>query len=181
MKRLCVLLGLFIFSLLFFGMPLLYGDSALGKYKEAVRHAKQKKYDFAFMEFRDVIKRYPESEYAKEALFAIGEYYYIQRAYYDAFDTFNEYTKTYPDSDGAVFAKAYLIEIMEGIEKPPERNRGIVAAIKENFFSAPLFITFSEYKEVSYESGFRNIFTARYYLDKIEIYRNGEIFLEITQ
>lgn len=181
MKKIFIFLSLAITLLFLFKATILSGQSPKAEYEEAVKSAKEKKADFAFMAFRSIIRNFPETEYARESTFAVGEYYYQIKAYYDAIKYFNEYLKKYPAAPGATFAKAYLLKIKQDIKKPTERQKEIIDEIEMDFFSRPLFLVFSEYKEVSYKSAFQNEFAIRYQLDMIEIHRNGKIFIKITK
>lgn len=156
-----------------------YGGN--GYYENALRYIKEKQYDFALMEFRAIIREHPESKHARESLFAVGEYFYMEGAHYEAIKHFSEYLRRYPDSKAAIFARAYLLKIIQDIENAGGQEKGIAENIEMEFFSQPVFLLFSEYKEVSYKSAFQNKFKIRYYIDKIEIYRNGTLFLKITQ
>lgn len=179
MKKIsCITLFLLIFS---FTSQVFASYKGRENYEKAVGHARQKEYDFAFMELRALIHTFPESTYACEALFGLGEYFYLNNIYNEAIEMFSEYVKKYPDSKPAVFAKAYLLKIIEDMKKPTAGQKGSAESLKKDFFSTPKFFMFSEYKEFSYKSVFQNNFKIRYYVDEIEIYRNGELFIKITQ
>jgi len=151
------------------------------RYKKAIRFIKEKQYDFALLEFRAIIRDFPESRYTESSLFATGEYFYTRRAYYEASRNFTAYIERYPGSDGAIFARSYLLKIMQGIERPREEEVEALENMEMAFFSQPLVLLFSEYKEVSYKSAFQNNFTIRYYMDTIEVYRNDTLFLKLAQ
>ena len=150
-------------------------------YAKAIRAIKQKQYDYALMEFRTIIRDYPGTKYAQRAMFGIGEYFYNNSMHYEAIDAFSDYVAKYPNSDAGIFARAYLLKITEDIARPTEEDRAMLDGMKKEFFSKPVFLLFSEYKELSYRSVFRNSFKIRYYLDIIEVYRNGQIFIKIAQ
>lgn len=150
-------------------------------YAKAVRAIKQKQYDMALMDFRAIIRDYPGTKYTQRALFGIGEYFYNNSMHYEAIKTFSDYIRKYPNSDASIFARAYLLKITETIARPTEEDRAMVDGMKKEFFSKPVFLLFSEYKELSYRSVFKNSFKIRYYLDIIEVYRNGQIFIKIAQ
>ena len=101
--------------------------------------------------------------------------------YYDAVKGFTEYIKNYPDSKANVFAMAYLLKITEDIKDPTLEEKKMFDKIKQDLFSKPLFLLFRGYKETSYKSPSRNKFKIRYYIDNIEVYRNGKLFIKITQ
>ncbi|MFC1624181.1 tol-pal system YbgF family protein [Candidatus Omnitrophota bacterium] len=152
-----------------------------GQYDRAVRYVKEHNYDIALMEFLSIIRNFPESIYAKRSLFAIGEYFYEKNAYSEAIKHFTKYIGDYPDYDDAIFARAYLLKIIEDVKESPEENKVFIENIEADFFSQPLFLLFSEYKEETYKSALRNDFTIHHYIDMIEVYRNGELFIKLTQ
>lgn len=181
MKKLFYIL-LFIGCIFFsFIAPALAGQSGRAQYEKATQLVKRGQYDFALLAFRSIIRDFPESKYAQEAKFALGEYFYRQKAYFEAIQNFTEYIKKYPDTTAAIFAKAYLIKIMESMEKPSQKEKELIDKIKMDFFSKPLFLLFSEHREVSYKSALANDFTIRYYIEDIEVYINDKPFIKITQ
>ena len=93
-------------------------EFARTRYDAAVRCIKKKEPDFALMEFRSVVRDFPKSPLAKRSMFAIAEYCYDNKIYYDAVKGFTEYIKNYPDSKANVFAMAYLLKITEDIKDP---------------------------------------------------------------
>jgi len=157
-----------------FSLPLQADQRGRGQYDSALSYIKKKQYDFALMKFRSITRDFPESRYAMDSLFAMGEYFYEQGNNYEASKYFSEYINLYPESDGTVFIRAYLLKIMED-------HKEIAEKLKMEFFSEPLFLLFSEYKELSYKSAFQNKFSIRYYIDMIEVYRNDEFFIKITK
>ena len=82
-------------------------------YAKAYKSAKAGDIEFAFMQYRSLLRNYPNSRFKKEALFAKGEYYFLISRYKEAALAFQEYIKDYPDSKGAVFALLYLFKIAE--------------------------------------------------------------------
>jgi len=160
----------------------LYAEGfARARYDAAIRYIKKKQPDFALLEFRSVVRDFPKSPLAQRSVFAIAEYYYDNKMYYDAIKDFTGYVKNYPDSKANVFAKAYLLKIIEEIKDPTREEKNTFEDIKKEIFSKPLFLLFKEYKETSYKSPSRNKFKIRYYIDNIEVYRNGQLFIKIAQ
>ena len=165
-------------------MPLLdagSGHGGRGQYDRAVQYVKEHNHDIALMEFLSIIRNFPESIYAQKSLFAIGEYFYEKNAYSEAIKHFTKYIRDYPDYDDAIFARAYLLKIIKGAKEAPEENKVIIKNIESDFFSKPLFLLFSEYKEETYRSALQNDFTIHHYIDMVEVYRNGELFIKLTQ
>jgi len=156
-------------------------EYARARYDSAIRYIKNKKPDFALLEFRSVIRDFPKSPLAQRSAFAIAEYCYDNKMYHDAIKGFAEYVKSYPGSKANVFAKAYILKIIEEIPDPSFEEKNILEDIKKEFFSTPLFLLFKECKETSYKSPSRNKFKIRYYIDNIEVYRNDQLFIKITQ
>jgi len=152
-----------------------------GKYDKAIQYIKKAKYDFALIEFRSIIRDFPESRYARTSLFGVAEYFYSQKAYQEAAKNFRAYLKHYPKSDGAIFARVYLLKIIEVTEKSGKGEKTVLEDMKMNFFSQPFLLLFSEYKELSHKTPFRNNFTIRHYMDMVEIHRNGKPFIKITK
>ena len=61
---------------------------ARAKYDAAARYIRHKQPDFAFMEFRSLIRDFPKSELVEKATFAIAEYYYDCGMRDDAIENF---------------------------------------------------------------------------------------------
>lgn len=154
---------------------------ARARYDAAIRYIKKNQPDFALMEFRSLLREFPKSSLVERSSFAMAEYYYNSRMYGDAIKSFTGYLKDYPDSKAGIFAKAYLLKIIEEIKDPTWEEKKVFENIRGDLFSSPLFLLFKEYKETSYKSPLRNKFKIRYYIDNIEVYRNGQIFVKITQ
>jgi len=157
------------------------GGDARAKYDAAVRHIKLKQPDFALMEFRSLLREFPKSPLAQKASFAIAEYYYDNKMYNDAIKSFTGYIKDYPDSKAGIYAKAYLLKIIEDIKNPAWEEKRLFEDIQKDFFPKPLFLLFKEYKEVSYGSPLQNKFKIKYYIDNVEVYRNNQLFIKVTQ
>jgi Outer membrane lipoprotein len=176
-----ILLSVIGLIIIFSAQGLYAAGFARAGYDAAVRYIKKKQPDFALMEFRGVARDFPNSPLAQKSMFAIAEYYYDNKMFYDAVRDFTGYIKNYPGSKANVFARAYLLKITEEIKDPTWEEKKMSDNIKQDFFSEPLFLLFREYKETSYKSPFQNAFKIRYYIDNIEVYRNGKLFIKITQ
>lgn len=179
MKKIYYIFLVLIVSGIYFDADSLYATEASARYDKAIRHIKANQPDFAFMEFRSILRDFPKSSLREKSIFAMAEYYYNNKMYYDAILNFTGYINDYPDSKANVFAKAYLLKIMEEIKDPAWEEIRMLEKVKEDFFSKPMFLLFAEYKETSYRSALRNKFKIRYYIDNIEVYRNGQLFVKI--
>lgn len=180
MRKIRYILSVLIISGVLFSAQAAYAG-AWARYNEAVRYIKAKQPDFAFMGFRDIVRDFPKSGFAQKAVFAIAEYYYDHRMYYDAIRSFTGYINDYPGSKANTFAKVYLLKITQEIKDPTPEETKLFEDLRTDFFSKPLFLLFSEYKETSYRSPSQNKFKIRYYIDNVEVYRNGQPFIKITQ
>lgn len=163
-----------------FGIFLLAGDVYAGQYSKALGHVRHKDYDFAFLEFRAVINDNPSARHAKESLFGIGEYYFLQNMNEESADTFQEYIQSNPDSKASIFARAYLLKMLEE-ETDAKQNEEAVNEIKNGLFSKPLFLLFSDYKEINYKSPLGYKFKARYYMNSLQIYKDAKPFIKVNQ
>ena len=88
MKR-SILLIIFILSYTAGAFAL---DTGHDSYRSALKYIKEGNLDFAFMKFRKIIADYPDSKWAKESLFGIGEYQYVQKCYSRSLEAFWEFT-----------------------------------------------------------------------------------------
>jgi hypothetical protein len=154
-------------------------EYARARYDAAIRYIKNKQPDFALMEFRSVIRDFPKSPLAQRSVFAIAEYCYDNKMYHEAINDFTRYVRSCPDPKAGVFAKAYLLKIIEESNDPTWEEKKMFDDIKKEIFSKPLFLLFKEYKKTSYQSPSRNRFKIKYYIDNIEVYRNGQLFLTL--
>lgn len=112
---------------------------------------------------------------AQRARFGIAEYYFRNNALLDAFRAFKEYTEKYPPKVSTLLAKVYLYKIAN-LKKDDETS----LAVKKDIFSESFVLLFSKYKTLKYRSAFGNDYEVHYYLDRIKIFLNGEVFEEIT-
>lgn len=157
----------------------LYAGEAEDMYRGAVRCIKLKQPDFAFMGFRSIARDFPDSPLAERAIFAMAEYYYDNKMYYDAIKNFTWCAKNYSDLKANVIAKAYLFKIIKEIKDPASEEKEMAEDIKKEFFSKSVFLLFSEYKKTSYRSALLNKFRIKHYADNIDVYRNDQPFLTL--
>jgi hypothetical protein len=181
MKKINFIILFVVGLIVVFSVQDLYAGEAGARYDKAIRCIKLKQPDFAFMEFRSILRDFPKSSLAQKSMFAMAEYYYDHKMYYDAILNFTEHINNNPRSKKAnIFAKTYLLKIMEEIKDPTWEEKRMLENVKKDFFSKPLFLVSARYKETSYKSVSRNKFRVRYYIDKVEVYRNGQLFVKIT-
>ena len=85
-----------------------FAGEAGARYNAAIKCINAKQPDFAFMEFRSIVRDFPESPLAHKAIFALAEYCYDHGMYYDAINNFTLCAEDDSDPKAGVIAKAYL-------------------------------------------------------------------------
>jgi outer membrane protein assembly factor BamD (BamD/ComL family) len=145
------------------------------KWQDAIVSAKQGDYDFAFMDFQSFLEEYPESRHCVAAQFALGEYYFLQNNLPMASNAFKNVYSQYPQHQEALIALAYLFKIAE-IQKHS-------ADIKDYRSKAASFrqltFIFNDKKSFKFLSGFQRKHKLVYYINKVELYVNDELFTEV--
>ncbi|MBN3040628.1 MAG: hypothetical protein JW867_05830 [Candidatus Omnitrophica bacterium] len=153
----------------------LYAQRETYLFHKAVGEAKSGNRDFAFIYFRRFLQSEPDSNLAKEAVFALGEYYYSLKSFPNATLYFKRFITDYPKNDARIFAYAYLLDLAKAdgkIELTAVLEKKIVT-----YYS--LSLLFRKYKEYRYKSPMAKNYKALYYIDKVQIYLDEELFAEI--
>ena len=144
-------------------------------YSTAKRAVKAGDIDYAFMCFRSILHLKPESKYYKEALFAAGEYYYYIGDYRSAEKAFSEFIDAFPKDKALPFSAVYLLKI----SSQKQISKTIAGLRKKIITFKQLSLLFSEYKELFFISPLNLHYKAVYFIDRIEIYVNEELFEKI--
>ncbi len=165
-----VILGFLILAACFRGMAFAQTESWL--YSEAVQEANNGNYEFAFLDLYSLSRSYPESKNIENVLFTIGEYHYNDNNSSGAVEAFSQLLEKFPDSKSTLFALAYLSKIAQA------RNAGELASDLKNAIVIfhKLSFVFRDSKEFTYRSVFGNNYKAVYFIDKVELYKNDELF-----
>jgi outer membrane protein assembly factor BamD (BamD/ComL family) len=145
------------------------------QWKEAVGLARQGENDFAFMDFKTILDDYPSSRYALPADFAQGEYYFLQNNLTMASDAFKNFYTKYPQHEEALIALAYLFKIakIQHQTNDLKKYQNQAANFKQ------LTFIFNENKYFKFLSGFQRNHKLVYYINKVDLYVNGELFTEV--
>ena len=145
-------------------------------YYKGDQAARKGEIDFAFIHFNALLDGFPESEYRQQALFATGEYYFLNGLYSDAIRAFNKFIENDPESEAKPFAIVYLLKLAQrrGEEDTAERLK------KELIGSQQLSLLFRDFKEFKYLSPLYKNYKALNFIDKIEIYIDNELFSKIS-
>ncbi|MBU4304151.1 MAG: hypothetical protein KJ893_00770 [Candidatus Omnitrophica bacterium] len=142
-------------------------------YADAVEAIRAGQTDFAFMHLRELLKYGPASVHYQDALFACGEYYFLNGAFNDAWIMFDKLIKKYPRAESLPFVVGYLFRFTPSPGMDMDELRKKLVEFRR------LSLVFSEFKGYTYISLLGVRYEARYYIDKVEIYINGEIFQKI--
>lgn len=145
------------------------------QWKEAIGFAKQEEYDFAFMDFQTILDDCPNSHYCMDAAFAKGEYYFLQNNLNLASDEFKRFYTKYPHREESLIALAYLFQIAK-IQKHQEdmkKYRNMAASFRQ------LTFIFNDNKSFKFISGFQRKHNLVYYINRVDLYVNGELFTEV--
>ena len=108
--------------------------------------------------------------------FSIAEYYYKANDLYDAGVAFSDYLTQDHQGIGAFLANVYLYKIASN-----KNDDQKLAALKKELFKEQFILLFDKFKVQEYLSySFKNKYEIRYFVDKIEVYLNGELFEQIS-
>ncbi len=169
-----------VFFLIIFAISMIFSNSGFAEsdaylYNTAKQAVAAGDNDYAFMCFRSLLHYSTKSKYYKAALFSTGEYYYSIGDYRSAEKSFSDFIDCYPKDEALPFAVVYLLKISEQmqISKTAADLRKKVITFKQ------LSLLFSEFKELSYISPLDLHYKAIYFIDRIEIYINEELFEKI--
>lgn len=145
-------------------------------YSQAVENAREGNKDFAFMYFKDIIERYPDSPYTEAAVFACGEYYYRIADYDDALRMFGQLEAASANPKETLFVLMYLFKIAEA-----KKEWSFLERLKKDIITFKrLSFLFRNFKEYKYRSPLFGQYRAVYYIDKVEFYIDGELFAQIS-
>ncbi|MFC1804732.1 tol-pal system YbgF family protein [Candidatus Omnitrophota bacterium] len=153
-----------------------FGGEAGRIYSEAKSAARRGKQDFAFIRFDSLLRRFPDSRYAQDALFANGEYYFQIGDYRDAVRIFKKLAQKYPDSKSKPFDLAYRLRIAR-----EEDDQELVQDLEKEIVAFErLSLFFRESKEHQYRSPLNRKHKVIYFIDKVEFYVDGELFEKVS-
>ena len=155
-------------------LPLTHDDAWL--YNSGIREYGKNNRPFAFLFLHSLVNGYPGSRYLENSLFAIGVYHFQDQNFADAAKSFSALLDEFPDSQSTVFAMAYLLKIAQRRDAS-DLTAGLEKAIA-TFHK--LSLVFRDSKEFTYLSAFGNKYKAVYYIDKVEFYKDGELFAQVS-
>lgn len=98
-------------------------------YRAAFKLLKEGRYAPATGRFKDFLKKYPDSSYADNAQYWLGEISYVTRAFKQAITEFDKVLKNYPNSTklaDAILKQAYCYYELKDYEKARELLTNVV-------------------------------------------------------
>jgi TolA-binding protein len=173
-RKIRTIFTLIILALSFVSLAFAQQESQL--YSSAVAQFKVGNDEFAFLNLFSLIRSFPQSKYLENSLFAIGEYHYADKNYAGAAEVFSRIVEEFPDSKSTVFAMAYLLKIAQmrdDAELAADLGKAIATFHK-------LSLVFRNSKAFTYRSVSMKKYKADYYIDKVEFYKNGELFAQVS-
>ena len=106
--------------------------------------------------------------------FAIGEYYFRNKVFYDSRYVFAQCISENPIGINTLLAHIYLYKLAKLQDMHSEAGDIAREVLKEQFV-----LLFNKYKMLKYTSLYGNEYEVRYFVDKIEVFLNGDLFEEI--
>ena len=94
------------------------------------------KYDIAIVGFKSYLDKYPQGELASRAQYYLGECYYSQSAWQNAFDQFDMVEKNYPKSDSVPAARLKKALCLELLGKVKE-SHDLLGTLVKDFPNSP--------------------------------------------
>lgn len=171
------------FLLLIVGIAVWLGSTGTGfaypegkVYAKAVKFAKAGQEHFAFMQYNELLRKFPESKYRQLALFATGEYYFRMSGFKQAAAAFETLLKEYPDSQENLYALACLLSMAH-----QDKNVLSVEDIEKQIIDLQqVSFVFRESKEIAYQSPLYRNYKAIIHIDKIEVYVEGKLLAKVS-
>ena len=147
-------------------------------YAMAVRHSPQASTDTEnlkkFISFRSRLSKKIRPAERMQIEFALAEYYFRVNDVFDARSSFQEFIKNNPVGLSTLLANVYLYKIARMTNTQEKTSE-----IKKEIFKDQFILLFDKYKTLKYTSLYGNTYEVRYFVDKIEIFLNGDIFEQI--
>lgn len=163
---------LIVFSFMLISF-LAYSQEDLSLYREGIKAARAGDVEFAFMNFRQLLTGFPKSQFTEKTLFSLGECYYLFSDYKSAYETFIRIIENNPQSETKIFILAYCLEFAR-----KDGKEELAKSIKKEIVTdRQLSLLFSDFKEHTFES--IRSYKAIYFIDKVEIYIDEELFIKV--
>jgi tetratricopeptide (TPR) repeat protein len=129
--------------------------------------------DYLFMHYRENLRDHKGQP--DNAIFAMGEYYFLMKDFHDAEEYFNKYLSNGKNRSQKLFSYAYLLKIAES---QGQKNLAKKLAKEMTGFRKNVFI-FSKSKQESLRSPLKRLHKIIYSIDKVEVYVEGELLAKV--
>lgn len=147
----------------------------------AERYGEEGKRDFAFLELRDLLQRYPEGPHVPEVEFGLAEYHFLQGNFLEGKEAFLRcLSKIQHDSIPRVLSQVYLLKYQEKISGSSMLAKDLLAQLKQELSSQKFFEAFDDKRTRTWQSPLGNHYTLHEFVDHLEILQNGQPFYTIT-
>jgi tetratricopeptide (TPR) repeat protein len=156
-------------------VPLAHAGDAEVLWAQAVDMAKRGEPDFAFMDFRMLFDTCPDFFRRSAVEFSLGEYYFSQHMFSLAIPQFEDLYAKDPKGREALVALVYLYKMAEAggrLEAAKDYQKKIIT-------SHPVVFIFKNSQSVEYFSGFQHKYKVVFYINRIEVLIDGNLFVEI--
>jgi len=160
-----------------------FSESA-DRFRSGVRAFEDGQTYFAVVHLRRVIEEDPDSPYAPQSRFALGEHYYDNSDYFNSIKMLSNFIKKTPEDKGAVFAKLLIYKMITTFKEESsltEQEEVLMTEIRKELFAQPLFLMFYDEKAPrTYKSLFHHTYLVYDYVDRIKVFRDDKLFLELS-
>jgi len=148
--------------------------------KQAELYGREGKFDFAFMELRDLLRRYPEGPHVPQVEFGLAEYFFLQSNFAEARKAFsNCLSKIGEESTPRVLSQIYLLLCLEKTDRVPAAKT-LLGQLKQKFSSQSFFIAFDDKRTHTWQSPLGIVYTLHEFVDRLEIYQNEKLFYTLN-
>ncbi|MFH1776902.1 MAG: hypothetical protein ABH952_05015 [Candidatus Omnitrophota bacterium] len=134
---------------------------------------------YALLNLRYVLYTYPSSVCSKNAEFGLGECYFELLSYQKSFEHFENYLAAYPDDLNNICAKIYILKITSTSPANLKLFQSYTNKVKKELYDKPFFLAYQDYKGKILITPLGNKFEFREYVNRIEIYKNDQLFYKI--
>ena len=166
----------------FLVLGLLAGTGAAradGRWDSARDHARNGRRDFAFLEYKAFLRDNEKSPLAREARFAIGEYYFELADLSQARNAFSDVLSGGPSDKLAMLSEVYLLLCARRLDDTAS-SRSFEESLKELLSSKRFLRLFDGRPPEKWTSPLGNDFRFREDADRMEIDLNGKDFYTIV-
>jgi len=154
------------------------------RYHEGVQAFEDGQSYFAIIHLRRAIEEAPASPYAPAAMFALGEYSFDGGDYYNSIKILSSFIHHHPKDKGVIFAKVLIYKMITTFKADSaltEQEEALMKEIRKELFSQPLFFVFYDKKFPRlYRSLFHHEYLVYDYVDRIKVFRDDKLFLELS-